>query len=241
MKRTEHDRIAGDRPSVAAQVCDLIRQRKLAPGDRLPTHDELSVQLGVGLRRLREGLSVLEHQGVIETRNKGGTLVCRPDVEALTEPIGWFLDAEPYALEDLVRARAHLESGAAAEAAERRTARDLLEILDALEQLESRTSARQDDRDQEEAFHLAILRATHNAVLATFGQLVRLQIRRVGALPSRERREAYTREHREIYQAIEQQDAAAARERMFAHIAGQLPAGRASEKKSTKHSGRESR
>jgi GntR family transcriptional repressor for pyruvate dehydrogenase complex len=223
MKRTYHDSLPGPSASVAAQVRDFIRRRKLAPGDRLPTHGELGTQLGIGPRRLREGLSVLEHQGVIETRSKGGTIVRRPAVEALTEPIAWCLDAEGCDPEDLVRARAHLESGAAADAAARRTARDLLEILDALEQLEARTSARQDDRRQEEAFHLAILKATHNAVLVTFGQLVRLQIRRMGAaIPSRRRREAYTREHRAIYEAIERQDAARARELMFAHIISQL-------------------
>jgi len=195
----------------------------LAPGDRLPTHGALSAQLGIGPRRLREGLSVLEHQGVVETRNKAGTMLRRPAVEALTEPIAWCLDAEGCDLEDLARARAHLESGAAAGAATRRTARDLLKILDALEQLETRTSARQDDRRQEEAFHLAILQAAHNTVLLTFGQLVRLQIRRMGAtIPSRRRREACTREHRAIYEAIQRQDAVATRELMFAHIISQL-------------------
>jgi DNA-binding FadR family transcriptional regulator len=149
--------------------------------------------------------------------------VRRPAVEALTEPIAWCLDAEGCDGEDMVRARAHLESGAAADAAVRRTARDLLEILDWLEQLEARTSARQDDRRQEEAFHLAILKATHNSVLVTFGQLVRLQIRRMGAaVPSHRRREAYTREHRAIYEAIQRQDATGARELMFAHIVNQL-------------------
>jgi GntR family transcriptional repressor for pyruvate dehydrogenase complex len=224
MKSSNPDMKSPRPPSVAEQVRVWIRQRGLAPGDRLPTHGELCSQLGIGPRRLREGLSVLEHQGVLETRNKAGTLVRRPPVEALTEPIGWCLDAESYVMEDLVRARAHLESGAAAEAATRRTPRDLLEILDALEQLERCTSARQDDRRQEEALHLAILQATHNAVLATFGQLIRLQIGRVAGRPSRQRREAYTNEHRAIYEAIERRDATAARELMFAHIARQLPA-----------------
>lgn len=221
MKHMYHDSQTGQ-PSVAGQVREFIRRRKLAPGDRLPTHGELSAQLGIGSRRLREGLSVLEHQGVLETRNKGGTIVRRPAVERLTEPIAWCLDAEAFDLEDLVRARAHLESGAAAEAATRRTARDLLEILDALEELESRTAARQDDRCQEEAFHLAILKATRNRVLATFGRLVRLQFQRLAPAPSPGRRAKYTREHRQIYEAIERRDAVAARELMFAHVTDQL-------------------
>jgi GntR family transcriptional repressor for pyruvate dehydrogenase complex len=221
MKSAKHD-INKPSPSVAAQVREFIRRRKLIPGDRLPTHQELSAELGVGPRRLREGLSVLEHQGLLETRSKGGTVVRRPALEKLTEPIAWCLDAEAYDLADLVRARAHLESGAAAEAAQRRTARDLLAILDALEQLEARTAARADDRAQEEAFHLAILQATRNPVLATFGRLVRLQFQRLAAEPSPGRRAKYTREHRQIYEAIERRDATAARELMFAHVMEQI-------------------
>lgn len=208
---------------VAEQIRNWIRRRKLRPGDRMPTHDELSAQLGIGLRRLREGLSVLEHQGLIETRAKAGTLVRQPAVERLSAPVAWHLDAAGCQFEDLVRARAHLESGAAAEAAERRTARDLLVILDALEALEQATAASRDDRREEQAFHLAILAAAHNSALATFSQLISLQLTRVpGVLRSRRRRAAYTAEHRAIYEAIERRDANAARERMFAHVVCQL-------------------
>jgi GntR family transcriptional repressor for pyruvate dehydrogenase complex len=209
--------------SVAELIRNWIRRRKLRPGDRLPTHDELSAQLGVGLRRLREGLSVLEHQGLIETRSKAGTLVRQPAVENLSAPVAWHLDAAGCQFEDLVRARAHLESGAAAEAAERRTARDLLVILDALEALEQATAASRDDRREEQAFHQAILAAAHNSALATFSQLISLQLARVPGVPrSRRRRATYTAEHRSIYEAIERRDAPAARERMFEHILGQL-------------------
>lgn len=223
MIKRKDDSDSGSRSPVAEQIRSWIRRRKLRPGDRLPTHDELSDQLGIGLRRLREGLSVLEHQGLIETRAKAGTLVRQPAVENLSAPVAWHLDAAGCQFEDLVRARAHLESGAAAEAAERRTARDLLVILDALEALEQATAAGRDDRREEQAFHLAILEAAHNSALATFSQLISLQLARVPGVPrSRRRRATYTAEHRAIYEAIERRDATAARERMFEHIAGQL-------------------
>jgi DNA-binding FadR family transcriptional regulator len=212
-------------PSDAAKrIRQYILRHHLQPGDQLPTHDVLSRQLKVGPRRLREGLSILRHQGILETRNKGGTLVRRPSLASLNEPIRWHLDTAGFQLQDLVIARAWLESGAASEAAQKRSARDLLKILDALEQLEALIDARQTDWPEDVSFHLSVMEAGHNPVMLTFGQLVRLNFREQDAAkpPTAEWRRAFNKEHRAIYEAVERQDAPAARDLMFAHIVGQL-------------------
>lgn len=209
-------------PEVAHSIRQYIVHHGLEPGDLLPTQDELSEKLDVGIRRLREGLSILKHQGFIETRGKGGTFVRRPSVESLSKPITWHLDATGYRFEDLVLARACLESAVAAEAAERRTARDLLRILDALEQLEARPLTA-NDLAEDEAFHLAIMEATHNPVMVTFGQLVRIQFQGKDTQPDAPGvRQAANREHRSVFEAIERQDRAAARDLMYSHVMGQL-------------------
>ena len=220
-------------PSEAARrVRHYILHHGLKPGDQLPTHDELSQHLKVGRLRLREGLSILRHQGIIETRNKGGTIVRKPSINTLSEPIAWHLDGTGYSFEDLVSARAGLESSAAGDAAEKRSARDLLAILDALEQLEDAAESPGGDLAEDEAFHLAVMRATHNSVIVTFGQLVRLQFRGKNPQPdSLDRRHATNKEHRHIYEAIERQDRAAARDLMYAHVMGQLESRRLQEGK----------
>lgn len=211
-------------PSEAARrIRQYILHHHLKPGDQLPTHDELSRHLKVGARRLREGLGILRHQGIVETRNKGGTLVRRPSFKILSEPIGWHLDTAGYQFEDLVSARACLESGAAAEAARKRTTRDLLVILDALEQLEALAEAGKSDLAEDAAFHLAIMQATHNSVIVTFGQLVNLQFKdKDPTLDPPDVRHAVNKEHRSIYEAIAGQDSAVARDLMYAHVMGQL-------------------
>jgi GntR family transcriptional regulator, transcriptional repressor for pyruvate dehydrogenase complex len=219
---------ASARPSPPSDAARRIRQyilrRRLQPGDQLPTHDKLSRQLKVGQRRLREGLSILRHQGIVETRNKGGTIVRQPTIRTLGEPITWHLDAAGCKLEDIVSARAWLESGAAAEAAQKRTARDLLVILDALERLEAAADSPHGDMAEEEAFHLAILQATHNSVIVTFSQLVSMQFQdRTREPDPAEHRHFVNREqHRCIYEAIERQDPTAARDLMYIHVMGQL-------------------
>jgi GntR family transcriptional regulator, transcriptional repressor for pyruvate dehydrogenase complex len=215
---------ASSPPSEAARrIRQYIVRHRLKPGDQLPTHDKLGRCLKVGQRRLREGLSILRHQGMVETRNKGGTLVCRPSMKMLSEPIAWHLDATGYRFEDLVSARAWLESGVAAEAAKKRTARDLLVILDALEQLEAAAANDKNDVAEEEAFHLAIMQATHNSVMLTFGQLISCQFRDRDTRPEPPHsRRTTNKEHRAVYKAIERQDPTAARDLMFAHVMGQL-------------------
>ena len=209
--------------SVADQIRQFIHEQHLTPGDRLPTQDQLSVQLGIGLRRLREGLSILEHQGFIESRNKAGTIIRQPSIENLGQPIGWHLDASDVSPEDLVRARACLESGAAAEAAQRRTPRDLLVLLDALETLEHKSLSGEATHDAEQAFHGAILRATHNPVLLTFGQLITAQFDRMRGIQSTpQRRRKFSKEHRKVYAAIERKNSTAARDIMHAHIMANL-------------------
>ena len=207
----------------ARRIRHYIVRHRLKPGDQLPTHEELSQRLNVGRLRLREGLSILRHQGMIETCNKGGTIVRQPSFKTLNEPISWHLNSAGYKLEDLIAARAWLERGAAAQAARKRTARDLLKILDALEQLEALTEVDRSDWPEDEAFHLSIMEATHNAVIVTFGQLVRLNFQGQDAMkpePS-ERRRAVNKEHQNVYEAIERRDAEAARKSMFAHVMGQ--------------------
>ena len=206
---------------VAGRIRHYILHNKLKPGDILPVQQELSRELDVGHRRLREGLSVLKNQGIIETRRKGGTIVCRPTYEKLSEPITWHLDATGgYGFEQLLTARACVESGAAAEASEKRTARDLLVMLDALEHMGAVIDAPEDELPSDERFHCAILEATHNPVIVAFGQIVRLQFKQNAELksdPSDLRRVTYN-SHKGIYEAIRHKDRAAARDLMYNHV-----------------------
>ena len=99
----------------------------------------------------------------------------------------------------------------------------MLAILDALERLEAVAESPAGDLAEDEAFHLAVMQATHNSVIVTFGQLVRLQFHGKDPRPdSVEHRHITNQEHRRIYEAIERQDRAAARDAMYAHVMGQL-------------------
>jgi len=217
-----------DAVALANTLRRFILERGLCQGDKLPNHNELSRRLGIGIHRLREGLAILEHQGLIKTQRKGGTLVKNPSVKILSEALNWHLDwMGRYILEDLTRARAVLESAMVVEAVRARTARDLLGLYDAIDQMEQIPIAAS-DRELERAdelFHMELLKATHNPVLQTFGQLIIQQFqykikKNLMVIPDMVKRAIES--HRGIVSAIEKRDANAASEAIYNHIISQL-------------------
>ena len=63
---------------IADSVLDKVIEMGLKPGDRLPTHSQLSDLLGVSLPSLREGLSLLSLSGVINITHGAGTTLVNP-------------------------------------------------------------------------------------------------------------------------------------------------------------------
>ena len=230
MKSIKDGMITASRDQLAEQLRALIDQEGLGPGDRLPTHEELSHRLGVGIRRLREGLSVLRQQGLIVTKRKGGTVVAAPSIERLGDPIAWHLERKGYTFQDMVEARASIESSIAGMAAARRSARDLLGMLDAIEQMEKSEGDWRAAEQADQLFHQALLRATGNPIMQVFGQLIAAQFRRKAQEPMIQGLDVVARgvaEHRAIYHAIERGDRPQAQKRMHDHVVGQLDEWRA--------------
>jgi len=164
--------------SAVRKLLKYISDNELKEGSRLPTHEALCDELGMGFRPLHEGLSILSQQGLIETCRKAGTFVKKSSVQSLMEPISWHLKERNYMFQDIVRARAAVECMIAAEAARSRTRQDLEKMLKAIEQSEVEEFFRPKDEDADEAFHLAILGAAHNPFLLIFGKLIREQLNR---------------------------------------------------------------
>ncbi|MFC1677060.1 FadR/GntR family transcriptional regulator [Planctomycetota bacterium] len=211
--------------SVARQLQDFIQKENILPGQRLPTHPELCQKLNVGLRRLREALSILSQQGLVETRRRGGTIVKSPSVKVLSEPIAWQLEEKGYTFEDMVRARAAIESGIAEEAAKSRTAEDLLKMLVTVEKMLSSNKASKELDDADEQFHLAILTAAHNPVIEIFGQLIVEQFNhksKANLYATDNEFEKSNALHQAIYHSIEKGNAEMARKLVYEHIMAQI-------------------
>lgn len=201
-----------------------IRQCLLREGDKLPTESELVRDYDVSRTVVREALSKLQAAGLVETRHGIGTFVL-----PTREGTGFTLNAhelsESVDVLAVLELRISLETEAAGLAAQRRSAEHLKTLREALQAFEHHAAAGGDTIRYDMAFHLGIAEATGNRyfkdILAHFGALL-IPRTRITSLQAPTRAPDYlrrvNREHEEIYNAIERQDADSARAAMRIHL-----------------------
>ena len=113
---------------IAARLIDLITERRLKAGDRLPPERELAASMGVSRSSLREALRALAMLGVAEMRHGDGTYLTSLDAASLMRPVGLVLALSDSGLEELFEARKLVERGLAALAARRISDTDAEEL-----------------------------------------------------------------------------------------------------------------
>ena len=165
------------RDRVTSELAMRILSGHYRQGASLPTEAELGAEFGVSRTALREATRTLAAKGLIETRQRAGTRVRvsedwnRLDADVLT----WMGAIEPDFdfVKGLTEARQIIEPAAAELAAQRATARDLAVIEEAYEAM---CAADTSDLDACAAgdvrFHVGILKASRNPVLANLGNVI---------------------------------------------------------------------
>ena len=161
-----------DRARHAQVVHDLgarIVRGGLAPGDAVPTEEELVSELNVGRSALREGVKVLAGKGLLESRTSAGTRVRPRESWNLLDPdvLRWRYseDASPADIRALADLRVALEPGAARLAAESATPAQRGMIAAALSALWATVEAPDEFIAADLAFHRAVFAACQNDLL----------------------------------------------------------------------------
>lgn len=207
---------------IIMHIRGAISSGELRPGDRLPPETELARSLGVSRPTVREALKVLEALNVLEssTGPTGGTFVRTLSgvgvAEGLKDSITLLLDVDELTLEELWAAREAIELRTAGMAAVRRTERDLATMRSTIESDEHREF---DAYFPDITFHRAIADASGNRLLSTFMLSIHLTLRTLAeryVLP--EAKQVSQDQHRQIYEAILDEDETLARARMEEHL-----------------------
>lgn len=201
-------------------MLELIHTGGHRPGDRLPSTRELSQRFAVTTPTLREALRRLEATGAIEMRHGSGIYV-GADIERLVLPNPNMREMRGAQLLELLGARIVIEPPLAALAAGHATGEELAALQRVL--VDAARHLRGQDAELHDAnmtFHRATARLAGNRVLHEVVD----SLLTVHGPEQREilqifddRRRDYD-EHLAILTAIEARDAAAAEERMRAHL-----------------------
>ena len=156
---------------VARDLLARIDDSDAQPGQSLATEAELLQQFDVSRPTLREGIRILEAQGVLEQRPGpgGGLVVRRPSLDMLAHSLSVYLRFNDVPFVAVLQAREVIEPALAAEAAERGTDEDFREMAESIERMKKQGNADQNVFIAENrVFHGIVAHASGNKVLETF-------------------------------------------------------------------------
>lgn len=200
---------------VAAHFRRRIATGELAVGDRLPPEDELMDEFGVARTTLREGLRILESQGLIAVRRgrNGGGEVIAPALDRLAQGLALHLQLRHVSVGDLDEARQLIEPPMAGRLARSRRPEDLAALAEAIERAAAAAGA--DDRQAfgsaATALHELIVERGGNETLSTLSrllhELVRQYYRRSVGHTHAGMMERAVRSYRKLYRLVESGDA----------------------------------
>jgi GntR family transcriptional regulator, transcriptional repressor for pyruvate dehydrogenase complex len=208
---------------IVVQLCQMIRQGQLRPGDRLPSERELSEQLQVSRASLREALRALEIAGIVAAKQGGGTYIREVFDDGILSPLSLVLDASTDLVGDLWEVRSIFEPAVASRAAIRAQAGDIAALEQIVEQQHGfldREMPNDAWLESDRAFHVAVARASHNEVSVRVIRLINELLhegRRHFATQSDRREHAYIW-HRDILAHIRACEPQQARDAMMRHL-----------------------
>ncbi len=207
--------------SIIFKIKELINYKNLEPGDKLPSERMLSDKFGVSRSNVREAIQKLEFYGLLKSIPQSGTFVANIGVIAMNGMIDDILRLEDPDFKSLVETRILLELKAARLAANRRTEEDLERMENALDAYKEKVLRGEDAVQEDLLFHLAIAKASGNGTLNTLMLMITPEI-----ITNFEKHHVCTtnkartgiQEHSEIFEAIKNQNADEAREKLKIHF-----------------------
>lgn len=210
---------------VSQQLEDIIAREEIPVGDKLPPENTLCEMFSVSRTVIREAITHLKSQGLVETRRGIGTRVLR----AIPENRMPEKKIQLRTIEDILNIlelRLTIEPEVAALAASRHDEEDRQRLVKLHEEFVQACQYATQARDEDLAFHAAIAQATHNPAFVTIyeqwdvGTIPRAKLMSVQAdsQTTHQYLEKVSREHADILEAILTRDAKAANAAMYQHL-----------------------
>lgn len=206
---------------LAEQIGREIVDGRRPPGSLLPSAAEMCAAFAVSRTTLREAYSILIAKALIEARPRTGTRIRASSEWNLLDPevLAWRLEATPSRrfIGDLLALCEMVEPGAAALAASHLSPAAYEKIAEACERLERPESTSAERVAADLDFHMAILEASGNRLLATIGGVIRDAALRAFRARRRDGRHFAANgqaRHRALLEAIRSQAPALAQRRM---------------------------
>ena len=208
---------------VAAILARQIEDGLYLPGGKLPSELQLGDAFGVSRSVVREALSQLKYEGLLESRQGKGVIVVGPSGRRSfrMEEVSQLTQVD---LAQFYEMRAIIESEAAALAAHRVNPLHIKRLRNCLDRMAQAVESRTDGTGPDLEFHRFIAEGSGNRYLKDLMDYLNTKagmvIRTARTHSSREAKlpAAVQKEHEEIFQALEAGNAARARASTLRHL-----------------------
>jgi GntR family transcriptional repressor for pyruvate dehydrogenase complex len=214
-------------PTLADRVtrilAEQLRSGVYPVNARLPTEKAMTEEFGVSRTVIRETISRLKSEGLVETRQGSGTVVLDP-ISSAAFRLTASNDNLAEGVLRIIELRCGIEAQMAALAAKRRSAAEMADIKRALKAIDRAVASGGDGVKEDLEFHMAISRATGNPYYTDLlGMLTRALQDAIRVTRSNEARRAdftaqVRTEHSAITAAILARDPEAARAAALGHM-----------------------
>lgn len=215
--------------SIGEQIKDMIIERKLKAGDRLPAERELMEQFRASKGSIREALSALRSQGLIRTRTGPGGGVFLAEIapqRAMALLSNYFLFRTP-SITDIYAVRCDLEPELAASVAGQLSEADFARLERTMRLYDAPPETAEEEYFQRMAeldFHSVLAELSPNPVLGLYCGFLQTLLRemvvcrRIYDAPHPELRDTALHYQIRLMRALRAEDADAARAIMAEHM-----------------------
>ena len=209
-------------PSLSLQIADDLKEKIIVKkeykiGDKLPNENLLSEELNVSRTTLREAIRILVTENILEIKRGRGTYVINNTLD--NHDLGK-LSNTVSDLKDLLELRLIIETMAVYYATQRATEKDMENILYYGQRVEEKILNKEDRNEDEQYFHNAIAKASHNSFIKDLIPIINEAINK-GVYLSKEFdkiNELTLRDHKMIMDFIKDRNAEGAKVAMELHI-----------------------
>lgn len=203
---------------VAAQISELIVEKRLTSEDKLPNEFELAALLNVGRGTIREAVKILVARNVLVIRRGKGTYIAHHPGE-IEDPLGFaYYDNKLQLAKDLMEVRMQIEPWVTRAAAERATKEDIEKMWANCHLVEEDILAGRDHLANDTRFHTSIAECTHNLVVPKLIPIITYSVGLFGSISGNSLRTETIIGHRSVAEAIDARDAEKAAEAMRQHL-----------------------